>query len=86
MASLGLVSRAALGKVAALDDETLLARHRTIPLVRITPTAIVPSSLDPGGRSWIVAVVAWLVVLRILLLAGRRRLALERHRKASPAG
>ncbi len=86
MASLGLVSRAALGKVAALDDETLLARHRTIPLVRITPTAVVPSSLDPGGRSWIVAVVAWLVVLRILLLAGRRRLALERHRKASPAG
>ena len=73
MASLGLVSRSVLGDVRAIDDATLLATHRSIPLVRITPTAIVAGPFDPGGRAWIGAVVMWLVMVRAVLRRGRPR-------------
>jgi deazaflavin-dependent oxidoreductase (nitroreductase family) len=65
MASLGVVSRAALGDIGAMDDAALLEKHRSLPLVRITPTAILSGPLDPGGRWWLVALLAWLAVLGI---------------------
>ena len=67
MRSLGMVSRGVLGDVGAMDDETLLARHRSIPLVRITPTAVLAGEVDPGGRSWLLAGAAWLVLARAIL-------------------
>ena len=79
MASLGMVSRSALGDLGRVDDETLLARHRTLPLIRITPTAVVAGELDPGGRAWLGALAAWLLALR----AARRWLA---HRAPGSPG
>lgn len=72
MASLGLVSRSMLGDLGRVDDATLLARHRSLPLVRIRPDGIVAGELDPGGRGWLAAAGAWLVGLVLLRrLAGR---------------
>jgi deazaflavin-dependent oxidoreductase (nitroreductase family) len=73
MASLGLVSRSVLGDLRTTDDATLRATHRAIPLVRVTPTAVLAGSLDPGGRSWIGALAMWLMLLRVVLRRGRRR-------------
>jgi deazaflavin-dependent oxidoreductase (nitroreductase family) len=86
MGSLGVVSRSVLGDVRSMDDQTLLARHRTIPLVRISPTAVVAGALDPGGHAWLGAAVAWLVVLAAGLRHVRRRLAGRPAAAASPAG
>lgn len=79
IASLGLVSRAALGDIQQLDDETLRSRHRAIPLVRITPTGVRAGPLDPGGRFWVVALAGW-----SLLAAGlARRLGRARRLPAA---
>ena len=86
MGSLGIVSRSVLGNVRSMDDETLLSRHRTIPLVRITPTAVVAGALDPGGHAWIGAALTWVVVLMAALRRARRRLARHPSATGSPAG
>jgi deazaflavin-dependent oxidoreductase (nitroreductase family) len=71
MRSLGLVSRLAMGNLRRIDDETLLSGHRSLPLVRITPTGVVAGDLDPGGRFWLVSLSGWLLVAAVL--AGRLR-------------
>jgi deazaflavin-dependent oxidoreductase (nitroreductase family) len=60
IASLGGIGRMALGDLQRLDDETLLAEHAAIPLVRIVPTGVVAGPLDPGGRFWIAALIGWI--------------------------
>jgi deazaflavin-dependent oxidoreductase (nitroreductase family) len=75
IASFGLVGRAVVGDVRRLDDATLLGRHRSLPVVRITPrygdAPLVAGPFDPGGAGWILpyAGSAFLAVL------GWRRLA-----------
>jgi deazaflavin-dependent oxidoreductase (nitroreductase family) len=71
IASLGLVGRLTVGDVRGLGDAELLAAHGGVPLLRITPSALVPGPLDPGGRAWLVPVVA--SALLAVLLAMRRR-------------
>ena len=82
MASLGAVSRGVLGDVSRTDDATLLATHRAIPLVRITPVGIVAGAFDPGGRSWIGAASLWLG----LAVVGVRLLTRRSQGRTSPAG
>ena len=57
--SFGLLGLAVVGDVRRLDDASLLARDRALPVVRITPDIgsppLVPGSFDPGGRGWILA-------------------------------
>lgn len=80
IASFGLLGRAVVGDVRRLDDATLLGRHRSLPVVRITPrygdAPLVAGPFDPGGAGWvlpyagsaILAVLGW----RGLALACRR--------------
>jgi deazaflavin-dependent oxidoreductase (nitroreductase family) len=76
IASFGLVGRAVVGDVRRLDDATLLGRHRSLPVVRITPrygdAPLVAGPFDPGGAGWILpyagsallAVLGWRRVAR----------------------
>ena len=74
-ASFGLIGRAVVGDVGRLDDATLLARHRSLPVVRITPNEdeapLRPGWFDPGGRGWIVPY-ATMVALALLGRRGQR--------------
>jgi deazaflavin-dependent oxidoreductase (nitroreductase family) len=73
IASFGLVGRAVVGDIGTLDDATLLARHRSLPVVRITPrygdAPLVAGAFDPGGSGWILPYGA---SLALGLLAWRR--------------
>lgn len=71
MASLGVVSRLALGDISRVKDERLRRRHRALPLVRITPTGVRAGPLDPGGRFWLAALMAWITVLAAIRRGGR---------------
>ena len=75
IASFGLLGRAVVGDVRRLDDATLLGRHRSLPVVRITPrygdAPLVAGPFDPGGAGWILPY-AGSAVLAVL---GWRRLA-----------
>ena len=57
IASFGLVGRAVVGDISGLDDATLLARHRALPVVRIMPAdgerPLGAGPFDPGGRGWL---------------------------------
>jgi deazaflavin-dependent oxidoreductase (nitroreductase family) len=58
IASFGLVGRAIVGDVRRMADEDLLARHRSLPVVRVTPDGgdggrIAAGPFDPGGPGWI---------------------------------
>jgi deazaflavin-dependent oxidoreductase (nitroreductase family) len=79
--SFGPLGRSIVGDVRRLDDETLLARHRALPVIRITPAeGVAPLTagfFDPGGGGW---KFAWGASLSIGILAwalfsgpGRRR-------------
>jgi deazaflavin-dependent oxidoreductase (nitroreductase family) len=79
VASFGLVGRAVVGDLGRLDDATLLERHRSLPVVRITPrygdAPLVAGAFDPGGLGWVLpcgATVA-LGALGIRRLAGATR-------------
>ena len=56
--SFGLVGRLVDGGVDRLDDATLLATHRALPVVRIRsldpPGPLSAGPWDPGGRGWLV--------------------------------
>ena len=63
--SFGMLGRAVVGDVRKLDDATLLAEHRSLPVIRITPVegtaagagrvaTLAAGPFDPGGRGWIV--------------------------------
>ncbi|MCI0584068.1 MAG: nitroreductase family deazaflavin-dependent oxidoreductase [Chloroflexi bacterium] len=76
--SFGIVGRAVVGDVRRVDDATLLERHRSLPLIRITPqhgnSPLVAGTFDPGGRGWIVSYGATLALgLLLVRRAGVRR-------------
>jgi deazaflavin-dependent oxidoreductase (nitroreductase family) len=77
IASFGLVGRAVVGDIGRLDDQTVRTRHRSLPVVRITPRdageRLVAGPFDPGGSGWLapcavaaLALAIWLLVLRRL--------------------
>lgn len=72
MASFGVIGRGVVGDIRRLDDATLLAVHRSLPVVRITPTdgeaPLVPGFFDPGGGGWLFAWGSW-IALGVLLWA-----------------
>jgi deazaflavin-dependent oxidoreductase (nitroreductase family) len=58
IASFGLVGRrVVVGDPSKLDDATVLAQHRSLPVVRILPVEgecpLRPGAWDPGGRGWL---------------------------------
>ena len=60
IAGFGLVGRLVDGDPRRLDDATLLATHRSLPVIRIRspdpPGPIAAGPWDPGGRAWLVSV------------------------------
>jgi deazaflavin-dependent oxidoreductase (nitroreductase family) len=81
IASFGLLGRCIVeGDPTTLDDATVLATHRALPVVRIRPakheSSLEPGAWDPDGRGWLVAnLVALLatVVLAVTFSRFRRR-------------
>lgn len=78
IASFGLVGHIVDGDPSRLDDATLLATHRALPVVRIEPIAGTPplesGPWDPGGRGWLVANgFAIAATIGIASLLGHRR-------------
>lgn len=77
MDSFGLLGRAVAGDIRVLDDPALVARHGTLPVIRITPAAgqdpLVAGPFDPGGHGWLLPYVASLVGLVIWLRSRRTR-------------
>ncbi|MEW5991338.1 MAG: nitroreductase/quinone reductase family protein [Chloroflexota bacterium] len=70
--SFGLVGRAVVGDIRHLDDAALLERHRSLPVIRITPrygdAPLVAGPFDPGGPGWLIP---WLASFAFGLLAWR---------------
>ena len=54
--SFGLLGRAVAGDLRQLNDETLLARHGMLPVIRVTPAdgerPVTSGFFDPGGGGW----------------------------------
>ncbi len=76
IASFGVVGHVVDGDPATTDDTTLLATHRSLPVVRIRPIAaempLEAGPWDPGGRGWLVAnAVAIAVTVLAFAVAGR---------------
>lgn len=82
IASFGLVGRAVVGDIRRLDDAVLLERHRSLPVVRITPrygdASLVAGPFDPGGPGWLIACLA---SFAFGLLAWRRFASVGRQRQ-----
>ena len=87
MASFGLVGRLVDGDIDQLDDATVLATHRMLPVVRIAavdpPRAIVAGPWDPGGHGWIAAQLLLIAVVAGLFATLRRPVATLRRRLGS---
>jgi deazaflavin-dependent oxidoreductase (nitroreductase family) len=77
IASFGLVGRAVVGDVRRLDDAELLARHRSLPVVRIRPAPdeppIVAGPFDPGHLGWLLPSIATVAGLGMWLARRHRR-------------
>lgn len=76
IASFGVIGRAVAGDVSHLSDETLLAEHRCLPVIRITPVdppePLVAGRWDPGGDGWLLTNGAAIAATAALGLAWRR--------------
>lgn len=89
IASFGVIGRSVVGDIRRLDDATLLAVHRSLPVIRITPAEgeapLVPGFFDPGGRGWLLAWGGWIAlgVLAWASVSGSRR---GRARRRSGSG
>lgn len=71
--ALGLVGRFTVGDSSADDTERAELLWRSLPLVRIRATGLATGPADPGGGLWVVVQTIGLVVLvRLLMRAGRR--------------
>jgi deazaflavin-dependent oxidoreductase (nitroreductase family) len=72
-ASMGVAGRSTLGDVAAMPDDEVLALARTLPMLAITPTAVLPGPFDPGGAATRAVLAAWLALPLVPLvpLVGR---------------
>lgn len=80
IASFGLVGRLVVGGIEGMSDAELLARHRSLPIVRIVPRGA-GSPLEPGrwDEGWSgVITQAGLVLIAAALLGGVRRVRLGR--------
>jgi deazaflavin-dependent oxidoreductase (nitroreductase family) len=79
--SFGDLGRSVAGDIRGLDDATLLAVHRSLPVIRITPAEggppLVAGAFDPGGAGWMFAwgaqIALGILVWAILVRRGRRR-------------
>jgi deazaflavin-dependent oxidoreductase (nitroreductase family) len=78
--SFGVIGRLTSGDLAGLDDTTVLAAHRSLPVVRIRrldpPGPIQAGAWDPGGRGWLVShglLIAGLLAARRIHSRGVRR-------------
>lgn len=75
--SFGLLGRCIVeGDPTTLDDATVLATHRSLPVVRIRPAGterpLEPGAWDPGGRGWLVANLAALLATAAAFALSRR--------------
>jgi hypothetical protein len=65
------------GDPRRLDDATLLATHRSLPVVRIRsldpPGPVVAGTWDPGGRGWLAVWAVSAQALVLMIRAVRRR-------------
>ena len=70
IAGFGLVGRLVTGDPRRIDDATLLATHRSLPVIRIRslepPGPVVAGAWDPGGRGWLAV---WAVTIQALSCA-----------------
>jgi deazaflavin-dependent oxidoreductase (nitroreductase family) len=82
IASFGLIGRVVVGDVRTMSDEALLARHRSLPVVRIDPAD--GSRLEPGlwdrGPAGVAVVAGWLGLLIALAAAAAIPPLRRRHR------
>ena len=51
------------------SDDKLARGIAGVPVLRITPVRMVPAAFDPGGAGWIVATLAWIILLGLLIAA-----------------
>ena len=75
--SFGFIGRAVVGDVRGVEDATLFARDRALPVIRITPhpgePPLAPGPFDPGGRAWVLPYVLTLGLVVAAVLARRNR-------------
>ncbi len=84
--ALGLVGRLTVGDLRTADPERLEFLWRSLPLVRIRQSGLAAGPTDPGGRFWVVAQTAWLVVLIRFAVGLERRLHSRRRSHRSRRG
>ena len=86
--SFGLVGRLVDGGVDRLDDATLLATHRVLPVVRIRsvdpPGPLHAGPWDPGGRGWLLVWGGFLGGVALALRLGCGAAARLRNRRGHP--
>ncbi|MBI3746257.1 MAG: nitroreductase family deazaflavin-dependent oxidoreductase [Chloroflexi bacterium] len=86
IASFGMLGRAVVGDVHCLDDATLLAEHRALPIVRIEPVEgvelVVSGRFDPGGRGWVLPWAGTAALVGLWIVRVGRRGAVRRRRRA----
>jgi deazaflavin-dependent oxidoreductase (nitroreductase family) len=72
-ASMGLAGRATLGDLTTRTDEEVLILARSLPVLAVTPTAVLPGPYDPGGAATRVVLAAWAVAPVVLAALVLRR-------------
>ncbi len=72
--ALGMVGRTVLPEAASASDEGIDELAEALPILEITPTAVLPGPYDPGGSFWGYPFAATLVGSVVLIARRRRRL------------
>lgn len=68
----GVVGRLTVGDMEAADDDQVDRLAEGLPLLAITPTAVLPGPFDPGGTFWRYPAVAGILALGGLAVVRRR--------------